>query len=300
MNNDVGAKYTYTKNLAVNHVKSKAFDILGIVIILAMSLLSLGFVELRQLSWKDLVNMLVECIPLYLAATLLSVNYYEKGNFAGKNTEKYKETVEYYISHVEAITGKALSKLHDFCIYYNQKALVNIRTALLRSIAVTYEMYENGSKEHKALKDMTKSELLDEYGKRVYKIVHKCNTIKIKGISVNLLMGDVDSGDATDLGCSESQLKKGNLFKYAGVYLLTVVMMSFIGIKDVMQWGWMGAALTFFKVLYISAGAYMKYFDGYDDVVSKLVNHLNRKTDVIMEFDYWLESEKDEDETVIK
>ena len=44
----------------------------------------------------------------------------------------------------------------------------------------------------------------------------------------------------------------------------------------------------------------MKYFDGYDDVVSKLVNHLNRKTDVIMEFDYWLESQKDNEDAVIK
>jgi hypothetical protein len=60
-----------------------------------------------------------------------------------------------------------------------------------------------------------------------------------------------------------------------------------MGVKDVLEWGWMGAFLLLFKMLYILCRSYMKYFEGFDDINIRLVNHISRKTDVLKEFDYW-------------
>ena len=289
------------KNSAIDYVKSKAFDVIGMVIIVAMSLLSLGFVELRTLDWVELSNILVECIPLYLAAMLLSINYYDKGAFAGKTSSRFKDAVEAYSEVVESITGEALSKLHDFCMYYNDVALKNLRTVILRSVAITYDMYDKGTKDVAPLKTLTKKQLDGKYGKLVRKAVIKCNKLKIKGISVSMLMSELDTADATNLGYNEAQMKRANVYKYGVSYIVTVLLMSFIGIKDVMQWGWMGALLTLFKVLYIAAGAYMKYFNGFEDVTSRLTNHFYRKTDIVKEFLYWLECKTtDKNMAVIK
>ena len=291
MDNISATKVLNGKNSVVDYVKSKAFDVIGIVIILAMSLLSLGFVELRSLNWKEFSNIVIECVPLYLAAMLLSVNYYNKGAFAGKHSDKFKDAIEAYSEIVSNITGEALSSLHSFCIHYNDKALKNLRIVILRSAAITYEMYDAGDTDTLPLKTLSKKQLKKKYGKIVCKAVLKCNSLKIKGINVSTIMSELDTNDVTDLGYNESQMKKVNIFKYAGSYMMTVLLMSFIGVKDVMLWGWMGALLTLFKVLYIAAGAYMKYFNGFEDVTCRLTNHFYRKTDVAKEFLYWLKCE---------
>lgn len=66
--------------------------------------------------------------------------------------------------------------------------------------------------------------------------------------------------------------------------------MALIGVKNFLEWGWVGLLFTVFKLLYILCSSYMKYFQGYEDICTGLVNHIYRKTDVLKEFDHWYDT----------
>ena len=281
------------KSKGIEFAKSKAFDIIALAIIVAMSLLSLGFVELRSVTLTNVLNILVECVPLYFAATLLSSNYYNKGTYSAKLGKNFKEASSYFSEIVNSLTGAMIAKLHEFCYLYNKKALSKMQEDLLMSVGIPYDLYDQGNDKIKPLKSMTEDELLQMYNDRVTKVILKCNTLKVKGINVNIILGNNDCVDVTDLGRNEKQLKTMRIAGYATTYALVTISMSLIGVKDIMQWGWMGAALTLFKVLYIASGAYMKYFNGYEDIDVNIVNYLYRKTDVIKEFRCWYDEQAD-------
>jgi hypothetical protein len=76
--------------------------------------------------------------------------------------------------------------------------------------------------------------------------------------------------------------------------------MSLIAVKNVTQWGWIYAALTLFKILYIALGAYTKYFSGYEDLTVDVVNHTYRKIDVLKQFNHWYSTINTNSDEVIK
>ena len=104
------------------------------------------------------------------------------------------------------------------------------------------------------------------------------------------MLGNLNTDDITDLGKNEQEMLKDRSREYSIVYLASILIMSMMGVKDILEWGWMGAFLLLFKMLYILCRSYMKYFEGFDDIDVKLVNHFSRKTDVLKEFNYWYES----------
>jgi hypothetical protein len=282
-------KVIESKNKSVNFVKNRAFDLISVGIIMAMTALSLGVLELRDITFGEILNIAMECIPFYISATMLSVNYYTKGSFVAKTKEAFLNAVKYYSEQVNKLTGEQMSKLPEFCEEYNSKALKAVKERLLKSVAITWEVYDVGTTDVKPLKIWTKRELDAKYGKHIRKVIIKCNKAKVKGINHNLLLGNIDNSDYTDLGHNEKELARLRTASFAGTYVISIALITLIGVKNVFQWGWMGAFLTLFKTLYVACGAYMKYFNGYEDISTDVVNHLYRKTDVIKEFYYWYE-----------
>ena len=282
-----GDKFIDTKEKTVSFVKSRVFDFIAVGIVIAMAALSLGIVELRTITLKELLNIVLECIPFYFAATLLSANYYNKGVFVAKQTDKFISTIAYYSNKVSSLTGEQLKLLPVFCDEYNSKALKDSRTKLLRTVAITYEEFDEGVNGEPPLKCLSKRKLKSKYEHHIVKVILECKKMRIKGIYPNVLLSNFMNTDITDLGSTEKELSKKRLASYAGMYVVSIFIMSLMAVKDVLQWGWMGAALTLFKVLYISIGAYMKYFNGYEDISTFVVNHINRKSDVIKEYEYW-------------
>ena len=275
------------KDKTIVFVKNKAFDFIAIGIVLAMTILSLGVVELRTITFRELFNIVLECVPFYMAATMLSVNYYNKGVFIGKKSHKFLEATAYYSDKVAALTGEQLKYLSDFCNNYNDKALNTKQERLLRTVAITLEEFDKGDADNPPLKVLSTKKLLLKYDKKIVKVINKCKKIKIKGIHPNILLSNFTSFDVTDLGNTEKQLSHRRFANYAVTYLVSIFIISLIAVKDILSWGWMGAALTLFKVFYISIGAYMKYFNGYEDITVGVVNHINRKSDVLKEFGCW-------------
>lgn len=274
------------KNKTTSFVKNRVFDLIAVGIVIAMTALSLGVVELREITWQEVLNILVESVPFYMAATLLSVNYYNKGAFVAKQGEKFLKAVEDYSNKVASLTGDALKYLPTFCNKYNANALRTLRETYLQTVAISIDEFEKGTSETKPLKILSKKKLKSMYDDEVVDVIIKCKKLKVKGIHPNILLSNFTNFDVTDLGDTEEQLHRKRFSNYALTYLVSILMMSLIAVKDVLQWGWMGAVLTLFKVLYIAIGAYMKYFNGYEDINVGVVNHINRKSDVLKEFEY--------------
>ena len=274
-------------------VASKMFDFIAACLIITMLALTLGVVELREITLLGVANIFLECIPFFITAVLLSVNFYTKGSFVGKNTDKFTAIVSQYSSLVDSLSGEDIDILPEFCKEYNHDALRKMQEPLLRTAAISYEYFEyehcttSGTKVN-ALKVLSKEELLHLYSKEQVKIILKAKKIKVKGIHNNIILGNTNNSDITDIGEDEKTLNNNNTFQSAIRYIISTFLLSLIGVKDVLLWGWAGLLLTAFKLGFILCSSMMKYFSGYNDITIKLSNHIARKIDIIKQFKAWI------------
>lgn len=273
-------------------MKSKAFDIIGVALVVAVGLISLGVIELRELTPKEIINILLEAVPFYFGSVTLSMNYYRKGIYAGKESEQFIGTVTRYSGKVNKLNGKQLEYINDFCGEYNDKALRMAQENLLRSVAIRYDKFNEGSidkdgHEIPPLKRLTKEELVTRYNARVAEFVIKARDVQIKGINVSILLGNSYDWDITNLGPNERELANQRKKQYAGTNAISILLLSLMAVKNIMDWGWIGFVLVAFKLIWILCSAYMKYFEGYDDATIRITNYLSRKIDILKQYDYW-------------
>ena len=92
-----------SKNLT-NKIKMYAFDVIAIGLVVAVGLLNLGAIEMRNLG-KEIINILLEAIPFYLGSVALALNFYKKGIYAGKAENKFIEAIKHYSTEVNTLTG---------------------------------------------------------------------------------------------------------------------------------------------------------------------------------------------------
>ena len=267
--------------------KSKAFDLIAVGLIITISLLSLGAIELRELTWKSIINIILETVPFYLGAISLALNYYKKGVFAGKSTQSYVDTIKSYSTQVNDLSGEQLDYLNDFCYEYNNKALQIRQENLLRPLAISYTRFNKGTEDVEPLKITSQEDLLKTYDKDIVEEIQKAKTLTVKGISPSILLGNHYTDDITDLGPNERELLKSRTKQYAQMYMMSVFVMSLMAVKNVMEWGWMGFILVAFKVIYILCRSYMKYFEGFEDMTERVTTHISRKVDVLKQYSYW-------------
>lgn len=273
-------------------LKSKAFDVIGVSLVIAVGLISLGVIELRQITPKEVINILLEAIPFYIGSVTLSMNYYRKGVYSGKESQSFIDIVKRYSNKVNRLNGKQLEYLNDFCGEYNDKALKMGQENLLRSVAIRYDKFNDGSvdshgHEVPPLKRLTKEELVTRYNARVAEYVIRARDLQVKGINANILLGNYYDWDITNLGPNEKELANQRRKQYAGSSAISIFLLSLMAVKNIMEWGWIGFILVAFKLIWILSSAYMKYFEGYDDITMRVTNHLSRKVDILKQYDYW-------------
>lgn len=278
------------KQLALQQgIKSKAFDLIGISVVIALVLVSLGVLERRAITLSMLGDILIETVPFFFAAMLLSNTYYMKGTFAGKSTNVFKSACEEYSGTVVVLTGQQIDVLDDFCESFNDEALQKLQMSYLKRAAISYERFDKGIPNEEPLRTWSKDKLKHSLGEERAKWVEKAKNCTVKGLRVNTLLGTNDDVDITNIGRTESQLSSRHSCKSAINYAVSTIVLSLIGVKNVLQWGWLGAALVLFKCVFILCRAYMSYFDGYNDVTINLVHHINRKNDIMKQFSAWYE-----------
>ena len=298
--NDIAVELNENNKSLTDKIKTYVFDVIALGLVIAVGLLNLGAIELRNIG-TELINILLEAVPFYLGSIALALNFYKKGVYAGKSGKTFIDIVKMYSTKVNALTGRQIDKLNDFCFQYNCKALRMRQEAILRDVAISFERFDKTTRDEeghklKPLKIMSEDDLKTTYGENIAKTIVKAKNVKIKGLSANNLLGNMNTDDITDLGKNEQEMLKDRSREYSIIYLVSIVIMSMMGVKDILEWGWMGAFLLTFKMLYILCRSYMKYFEGFDDINVRLVNHISRKTDVLKEFDYWY-NENCNDET---
>ena len=283
--------------------KNRIFDIIGVGLLIAMLALNLGVLELRDVTLSGVIVILLECIPFFLVAVLLSVNYYSKGVISGKSTDAYIDTVETYSDKIEKFTGKHIEVLPEFCDEYNDNALQKLQETILKRASITYdrfnnETYDEDDKVLLPLKVLSKDELSKLYSDERVEIILKAKKVHIKGLTVNMLLGNLNSPDTTDLGRTEKEMTQDRTKQYSITYLFTTLLMSIIGIRDILLWGWSGLLLVAFKLIYILCTSLMNHFKGYDDITVHLVNHIARKTDVLKQFEHWYDIKYNNSENI--
>ena len=268
-------------------IKAKIFDLIAMAILVVLIALSLGVIERRVITLSEIGNIIVECVPFFFAAMLLNDNYYKKGVFVGKSADNFITACAEYSGYITKLTGQQIDEADDFCHQFNEDALKKKQITYLNRASISYDKFHIGTDEQEPVQTWSDDKLEHTYGKDRAKWIKLAKNASVKGLQVNSLMGTVDSDDITDLGPSEAQLSSKRRFTSAVTYATSTLIMSMIAVKNVAEWGWFGVALVIFKCVFIVCKAYMSYFDGYTDVTVHLVNHTNRKTDIIKQFLFW-------------
>lgn len=294
-----GEKVLDAKGRASTFLKSRMFDFIAVGIVISLFMLTLGVLELRKITWTEILNIVVESLPFYLAVNFLSMNYYSKGSFEGKLTANFIAVSRMFSTKANSLTGKQISVISDFCEDYNFKVLKSRQSSVLRRSVLTYEDFavdyvtytnlngERHEEHHGPLCNMSKIALVKLIGHPATKNVLKAQRMTVKGLRVNLLLGNNDVDDSTDIGYTESQLIKRRAKNYALRSFFFIAILMILVVKDVAEWGWAGLIYSVFRVLMIVCNSYTRYFEGYEDITVRLSNHLSRKTDILKEFEYW-------------
>lgn len=285
-----------------NKLRTHVFDVIALGLVVSIGLLNLGAIELKNIG-TEIFSILLEAVPFYLGSVALALNYYKKGVYAGKATKSFVDVVSAYSQIVNGFVGKQIDKLNEFCSNYNRKALLIKQESILREAAISIKRFDEYTEDEQGntlppLKIVSDDDLISTYGEYVGGKIIQAKNVKIKGISPNSILGNNNTDDITDLGKTEQEMFVDRSKEYSILYSVSIVIMSVMGVKDILEWGWMGAFLLLFKLLYILSRSYMKYFEGFDDVTIRLVNHMSRKIDVLKEFDYWYGEEVETKEVV--
>ena len=280
------------RSQTIKELKKSAFDFIAVIIVAALVLASLDVFNLIDLNTMNLGDFVVSWVPYFLATILLTLDLYKKGVFVGKSTDKFQAIAKSYSDLANSLSGKQIRDLSTFCEKYNEDALVNLRTSMLKEEGISYDYFNSDftidGKTYAPLKTWTKEKLAnDKYTKAQIKAIKLAKKAKVKGINVNILLSSINISDPTNIGRGETELEKRILVLSVVKYLVSTMLMSLIVIKDITTWGWASLIGVSFKVIYMFARSFMSYFDGYDDITVSVANHVARKTDILkMYLDY--------------
>ena len=278
MKPNVEQAYTSATENGKQAFKKNIYDWLSAAILVAIIVIGLDIFNLREVNSQTLKNLVIEWIPFFFAATLLDRNLYNKGQYIAKTTKNYIATMQEYSDTVSKLTGHKLKCLAEFCKRKNEKVLREIQSNILKAEGINIDDFAE-------IKKLTKLELKERFNDEQIKVILKAKKVKITGLKVNLLLGSNNVNDETDIGQTELEITKRHILSNTLTYILSTAVMTLIGIKDILLWGWAGILVIIFKTAYTFVKAYMSYFKGYSDITIKVVNHIARKTDILKEYD---------------
>lgn len=267
-------------------VKKHIFDIIAVIILIAVVMVSLDVFKLLDLNKLKFIDFLSMWLPYLISTLLLNTDLYKKGVFVGKATDKFNAVIDAYSALANGLTGEQIKGLYSFCYEYNTAARKNMQLQILREEGLSFEDFDesivtsDGNKP--PLKALTRKQLkLEGYTSRQIKAIYKAKKAKIKGINVNILLSSMNISDVTNIGANERMLQVKQFLSSSLTYILSTLFLSMIAIRDVINWGWGGFIVILFKVAYLFARCYMSYFQGYDDITINLANHFTRKCDIL-------------------
>lgn len=276
-------------------IKTAMFDIAGIAVIIATAFLALDALDLNRDIFDSWADFLISFVPFWLASWLLDDNYYTKGLFKAKQTEKYTTAIKTYSERAESITGAQLDVLAEFCDEYNTAALVKLQSNILRKRAISFERFdtvtydEDGNK-LAPLKSLSRKELKLLYNKTTVNCIIRAQNATVKGINENLLLSNIRSSDDTNIGKNEHEIHAKRRAAAGVKYAVMMIAFGLVAIKDIQNWSWAIAVFVLFKMIWIFFKTYSAYYKGYNDVTIDLISYICRKNDILKQFEHWYQN----------
>lgn len=274
-------------------IKANMYDILAAAIVIVMFVVALGIMSPKELTWANMKDVIVSWVPFFLTASFLNYNYYTKGKVKGKSSDGFKNVITAYSKQVGSITGAQMSKLPDFCKYYNEQALKELQTSILTLASIPFERfdkltYDKNGNELKPLKVLGIQDFKKlGYSKDEINIIIRAKHATVRGVRHNQLLGNTSARDKTDIGHGEGDMTTKRTIVSTVGQAVSMFILCMIGVKDIMDWGWVQAIFVLFRMVWILCKSYLQYIKGYNDITIRLSNHIARKTDILKEFEYW-------------
>ena len=276
-------------------IKTAMFDIAGISVIIATAFLALDALDLNKDIFNSWADFLISFVPFWLASWLLDDNYYTKGLFKAKQTEKYTNAIKTYSERAESITGAQLDVLGEFCDEYNTVALIKLQSNILRKRAISFERFDTVTYDEEGnklapLKSLSRKELKLLYNKATVNCIIHAQNATVKGINENLLLSNVRSSDDTNIGKNEHEIHAKRRAAAGIKYALMMIAFGLVAIKDIQNWSWAIAIFVLFKMIWIFFKTYSAYYKGYNDVTIDLISYVCRKNDILKQFEHWYQN----------
>lgn len=288
---DYNHKYNQFLDNAKSAISNWVYPIFASVIVIAMVIIKLGVFEFNKN--VDILDIIVEALPIFIASMLLANIFYQNGATKGKRSQNYFLALTEF-SRLANMPGEKLDALPEFCREFNENALKDKKRSLLSCAVIPLskfeEEYEQDGGVHVPIKVMSNSEIIAEFGKERSSYIIQAKKVKIKGINAVTLTSDQKVKDVTDTGYGEHEYAKMFTAKKAISYALTFIMFAFISVKDVYAWGWAGVGLLVFKIAYTLGCSILGQIQGFKNITIDVVAHLNRKSDILKQFHSWYEN----------
>ena len=266
------------------------YPIFAFVVVAVMVIVKLGVFEFNEKI--NILDIIVEALPLFVASMLLSNIFYQNGVAKGKRSQNYFLSLTEF-SRLANMPGEKLDALPQFCDEFNENALKCKKKALLSCAVIPLDKFESeykeGEKSHLPIKVMSDKEIYAEFGKERGKYIVKAKRVKVKGINAVTLTSEQKVDDITDTGLGENDYAKIFSTKKAVSYAITFILFAFIVVKDVYTWGWAGIGLLLLKITYTLGGSILGQIQGFKNITVDVVSHINRKSDILKQFHTWFE-----------
>lgn len=251
----------------------KDLSLAGIVIV-AMIISLTDF----TLSAGDIRKLTALALFLYVVATMVYHNRYDKGKFRGREDKDYLDSLGAYRTARKKISDEgATSEVPEFCREYKVRELREYREGMLADVDLNYDEYMQKYR-HLPFRDVMKLRL-PFYTRRT---IVKCNRAKPIKLTPGMILNEDGEADRNKLigqsGRERERIDKRKYFIRRGLVVLLGCMIVVDVILDfsvitIIQW--------FVRMLPIFSAIIMGDDSGYCDIVVTENNFKRGQTTVI-------------------
>ena len=282
---EVIEKTTVTKKKILRGAMNYAGTAVGTFIIFVAIVVSTTDISIMTaLDWAVLG---LSFFVFTFCAYAMYINGSGNGIRAGRKSETYLTAKKQYDDlKNEVITRKMQGRLPEFCRYYIEEELRNIRNSLLTEVGIDFSVYQ----ERYVGKDKAELEQLTILSKSQVEAIVSANNIKpIKITPEMILKRGRGSLRRNPLGIEPSKKRRiGYVWKFVSTFAVAVLMVGItLNPKSDLAWGTFAECIL--KLFPIVLNGFTGYKSGYENIVVDTVNYMNDQSDLMRQLIHYVE-----------
>ena len=266
-------------------------NVMNLVMIFCIIVAGLLFVGEIKLTFDSVLNVSLMIAIIFLIASIAYQNNYQNGMYAAMKDSEYVKAKENYEKAKSEIYSLGFApKLSDYCVRYIENELKKHRSAILSSMCVSYEEYQQD------YLGKTYSELLSMgVPKNKAQCINRAN--KAVGIRLNeslLLEPGANSSVTRGLGLSSVEQRNADFAMNIAFRVLTTLLSGTVVIDVIINPSWQALAQWVLRMMAVFWAAVTGYNAGYKNISETTISYLSRKTEILKIFILWHENEKEQ------